>query len=68
LGSVLSIGRVLAGTSASGYYFEQVGQGRDDYYAGEGAEGGEWIGTGVGNLGARGSVDENGLTAPLRGP
>ena len=64
---VLSIGRVLAGDERERYYLEQVGQGRDDYYAGEGDEGGVWLGSGAGNLGAGGSVDEDGLTALLRG-
>lgn len=39
---------------------------RDDY-AGEDDGGGEWLGTGAGLLGARGAVDEDGLTALLRG-
>jgi conjugative relaxase-like TrwC/TraI family protein len=64
---VLSIGRVLAGDQRERYYLEQVGRGRADYYAGEGDEGGVWLGTGAGSLGARGSVDEAGLTALLRG-
>jgi Ti-type conjugative transfer relaxase TraA len=67
LEGVLSIGRVSAGDERERYYLEQVGQGRDDYYAGEGDEGGAWLGTGAGSLGARGSVDEAGLTALLRG-
>ena len=65
--SALSISRVLAGDERERYYLEQVGQGRDDYYAGEGEEGGVWLGTGAGSLGASGAVDEDGLTALLRG-
>ncbi|MDQ3740873.1 MAG: relaxase domain-containing protein, partial [Actinomycetota bacterium] len=64
---MLSIGRVLAGDERERYYLEQVGQGREDYYAGEDDGGGEWLGTGAGLLGARGAVDEEGLTALLRG-
>jgi conjugative relaxase-like TrwC/TraI family protein len=64
---VLSIGRVLVGDERERYYLEQVGQGREDYYAGEDDGGGEWLGTGARNLGARGAVDEEGLTALLRG-
>ena len=63
----MSIGRVLAGDERERYYLEQVGQGREDYYAGEGDGGGVWLGTGAGNLGASGSVDEDGLAALLRG-
>lgn len=37
-------------------------QRREDYYSGEGDEGGVWLGTGAGRLGASGSVDEDGLT------
>jgi hypothetical protein len=62
-GGVLSIGRVLAGEERERYYLEQVGQGREDYYAGEGEEGGVWLGIGAGSLDARGSVNEDGLTA-----
>jgi Ti-type conjugative transfer relaxase TraA len=64
---VLSIGRVLVGDERERYYLEQVGQGREDYYAGEGDKGGIWLGSGAGSLGARGPVDEDGLTALLRG-
>ena len=64
---MLSIGRVLAGDERERYYLEQVGQGREDYYAGEGDEGGVWLGSGAGSLGASGSVDEDGLTGLLRG-
>jgi Ti-type conjugative transfer relaxase TraA len=67
LGGVLSIGRVLAGDERERYYLEQVGQGRDDYYAGEDDGAGEWIGTGASLLGATGALDEDGLTALLRG-
>ena len=64
---VLSIGRGLAGDEGERYYLEQVGLGRDDYYAGEDDGGGEWIGTGAGLLGATGALDEDGLKALLRG-
>jgi hypothetical protein len=33
---VLSIGKLAAGPAAGRYYVEQVAQGREDYYAGEG--------------------------------
>jgi hypothetical protein len=64
---VLSIGRLLAGDDRERYYLEQVGQGRDDYYAGEADSGGEWAGTGAQSLGARGEVTPDGLSALLRG-
>jgi len=64
---VLSIGRLLAGDDRERYYLEQVGQGRDDYYAGEGDGGGEWAGTGAQSLGASGEVTPDGLSALLRG-
>lgn len=57
----------VGGGRAGAVYLEQVGQGRGDYYAGEVDDGGVWFGAGAGNLGARGSVDEDGLTALLRG-
>lgn len=53
---MLSIGRLLAGDDRERYYLEQVGQGRDDYYAGEADSGGEWAGTGAQSLGASGGV------------
>jgi len=64
---MLSIGRLLAGDDRERYYLEQVGQGRDDYYAGEADSGGEWAGTGAQSLGARGDVTADGLSALLRG-
>jgi hypothetical protein len=41
-------------------------QGRDDYYASEGEEGGDWLRSGARILGAAGAVDEQGLSALLR--
>ena len=64
---MLSIGRLLAGDDRERYYLEQVGHGRDDYYAGEGDGGGEWAGTGAQSLGASGEVTPDGLSALLRG-
>ncbi|MDQ4125534.1 MAG: relaxase domain-containing protein, partial [Actinomycetota bacterium] len=57
----------MAGDERERYYLEQVGRGREDYYAGEDDGDAEWLGTGAGKLGARGAVDEEGLTALLRG-
>ena len=53
LGGVLSIGKLAAGPGAGRYYVEQVAQGREDYYAGEGEAPGAWVGGGRGVARAR---------------
>jgi len=62
---VLSIGKLAAGPSAGRYYVEQVAQGREDYYAGEGEAPGGWVGAGAATLGLDGEVDEGGLSRLL---
>jgi Ti-type conjugative transfer relaxase TraA len=62
---VLSIGKLAAGPDAGRYYVEQVAQGREDYYEGEGEAPGGWVGSGAASLGLDGQVDENGLTRLL---
>jgi len=66
LGCVLSIGKLAAGPAAGRYYVEQVAQGREDYYAGEGEASGGWMGSGAAALGLAGDVDEDGLSRLLR--
>ena len=66
LGSVLSIGKLAAGPDAGRYYVEQVAQGREDYYSGEGEAPGAWAGSGAAALGLAGEVDEGGLERLLR--
>jgi hypothetical protein len=62
---VLSIGKLAAGPTAGRYYVEQVAQGREDYYAGEGEAPGAWAGSGALSLGLSGDVDQTGLTRLL---
>ena len=63
---VLSIGKLAAGPAAGRYYVEQVAQGREDFYAGEGEAPGGWMGSGAVALGLAGEVDEEGLARLLR--
>jgi conjugative relaxase-like TrwC/TraI family protein len=65
LGGVLSIGKLAAGPAAGRYYVEQVAQGREDYYAGEGEAPGGWLGSGAALLGLAGEVDARGLSRLL---
>src|SRR4051812_49299223 len=64
---MLSIGKLAAGPSAGRYYVEQVAQGREDYYAGEGEAPGTWVGSGAGSLALRGEVTEGGIALLLDG-
>ena len=58
---MLSIGKLAAGPTAGRYYVDQVAQGREDYYAGEGEAAGTWIGSGAQSLGLSGEVSECGV-------
>src|SRR5436305_4179716 len=64
---MLSIGKLAAGPSAGRYYVEQVAQGREDYYAGEGEAPGAWVGSGATSLALRGEITEGGITLLLDG-
>ena len=64
---MMSIGKLAAGTGAGGYHIDQVAQGREDYYAGEGDAAGMWIGLGAASLGLSGQVREQGLARLLDG-
>lgn len=64
---MLSIGKLAAGPTAGRYYVEQVAQGREDYYAGEGEAPGAWAGSGAAALGLRGEVTEGGISRLLDG-
>ncbi len=64
---MMSIGKLAGGPGAGRYYIDQVAQGREDYYAGEGEAAGVWIGTGAAWLGLTGEVGEEGLTRLLEG-
>ena len=44
---MLTIGKLAAGPAAGRYYVDQVAQGREDYYAGEGEAPGAWLGSGT---------------------
>jgi len=63
----MSIGKLAAGPGAGRYYIDQVAQGREDYYAGEGEAAGVWLGTGAGWLGLSGRLREDGLVRLLEG-
>jgi conjugative relaxase-like TrwC/TraI family protein len=62
---VLTIGKLAASPTAGRYYVDQVAQGREDYYAGEGEAPGGWIGSGATSLGLDGSVSEHGIVRLL---
>ena len=64
---MLSIGKIAAGPRAARYYTEQVAQGRDDYYSGEGEEPGTWVGSGASALGLTGEVDDERFAGLLAG-
>jgi hypothetical protein len=55
--ALLSLGKIAAGPSAARYYTDQVARGRDDYYAGQQEEPGQWIGAGAEGLEWGGEVD-----------
>ncbi len=65
---MMSIGKLAAGPGAGRYYIDQVAQGREDYYAGEGEAAGVWMGTGAALLGLSGEVGEEESGAAARGP
>src|SRR5215208_4042558 len=64
---MMSIGKLAGGPGAGRYYIDQVAQGREDYYAGEGEAAGVWMGTGAAWLGLTGEVGEEGLGRLLEG-
>jgi Ti-type conjugative transfer relaxase TraA len=64
---MMSIGKLAGDPGAGRYYIDQVAQGREDYYAGEGEAAGVWMGTGAAWLGLRGEVGEEGLARLLEG-
>jgi conjugative relaxase-like TrwC/TraI family protein len=64
---MMSIGKLAGGPAAGRYYIDQVAQGREDYYAGEGEAAGVWMGTGAAWLGLTGEVGEDSLARLLDG-
>jgi conjugative relaxase-like TrwC/TraI family protein len=64
---MLSIAKLAAGPTAGRYYVEQVAQGREDYYSGEGEAPGAWLDAGARALGLAGEVDEGGIERLLSG-
>ena len=62
----MSVWKLSAGDGPERYYLEQVAQGRDDYYAGDGEEPGQWAGTGAAGLGLVGRIDDEGLKRLLQ--
>jgi conjugative relaxase-like TrwC/TraI family protein len=64
---MMSIGKLAGGAGAGRYYIDQVAQGREDYYAGEGEAAGVWMGTGAALLGLSGEVGEQQLARLLEG-
>ena len=58
---MLTIGKLAAGPTAGRYYVEQVAQGREDYYAGEGEAPGAWVGSGAKSLARSHEVTESGI-------
>lgn len=64
---MLSIGKLAAGPGAGRYYVDQVADGREDYYSGEGEAPGRWVGAGSAKLGLSGRVGEDELLRLLAG-
>src|SRR5215213_10011059 len=64
---MMSIGKLAGGPEAGRYYIDQVAQGREDYYAGEGEAAGVWMRTGAALLGLTGEVGEDDLARLLEG-
>ena len=64
---MLSVGKIMAGPAAAAYYLDQVAQGREDYYAGEGEEAGRWVGSGARLLEWSGEVDGDDFISLLAG-
>jgi hypothetical protein len=58
---MLTLGKIAAGPAAGRYYVDQVAQGREDYYAGEGEAPGTWVGSGAASLSLSGEVGERGI-------
>jgi hypothetical protein len=64
---MLNIGKLATGPGAGRYYVDQVAQGREDYYSGEGEAPGVWQGGGAAALGLSGEVSEQGIVRLLEG-
>ena len=64
---MLSVHKIVGGASAASHYLDQVAQGREDYYAGEGEEAGRWIGAGATLLEWSGEVDGDDFVSLLAG-
>jgi conjugative relaxase-like TrwC/TraI family protein len=62
---MVSVGKLAAGPTAGRYYVEQVAQGREDYYAGDGEAAGEWVGSAPIQLGLAGTVQDDELVTML---
>jgi conjugative relaxase-like TrwC/TraI family protein len=60
---MLSIGKLGAGRER--YYLDQVAEGAEDYYSGEGEAEGYWLGDGAEDLGLYGKVEPDQLIAML---
>ena len=65
--AVLSVGKIMSGPAAAAYYLDQVAQGREDYYAGEGEEKGRWVGSGTRLLEWGGEVNGDDFVSLLGG-
>lgn len=64
---MLSVHKILGGPSAASYYLDQVAQGREDYYTGEGEEAGRWVGAGALQLAWNGEVDGDDFISLIAG-
>jgi TrwC relaxase len=64
---MLTIGKLAAGSTAGRYYVDQIAQGREDHYAGEGEAPGAWMGSGAASLGLYDEVNEQGVVRLLSG-
>ncbi|HWW66519.1 MAG TPA: MobF family relaxase, partial [Solirubrobacterales bacterium] len=62
---MLSIGKL--GIGQERYYLDQVAEGAEDYYSGEGEAEGQWLGDAAKDLGLDGAVEADQLTAMLTG-
>lgn len=64
---MLSIGKLAAGSGAGRYYVDQVADGREDYYSGEGEAPGRWIGSLSAQLGLSGQTASDEVLRLLAG-
>jgi len=64
---MLSLGKIAAGPGAARYYTDQVADGREEYYSGEGEQAGVWMGSATAAAGLTGEVQAGDFERLLAG-